>query len=217
MLINATPGNAGLNFKYWSPMSVGVWMLSIFGLFSLFSFLEALRRIGQMPNVVPVVGSLFGLYLASYTGVLLSVSNQPLWSDTWALGGLFLASGLSGSAALLGWLGRYVGADATTEARLGQADGYFAVLELIFIVAFFATVASAGTIGRTLSGIWLLLWILVLASLVPAIRDAFARRQAVTVPSGVAVAIAQTSVVMPIVVLVGVLLMRVVVVLSAQY
>ena len=33
--------------------------------------------------------------------MLLAVSNQPVWSDTWALGGLFLASGLSGSAALL--------------------------------------------------------------------------------------------------------------------
>ena len=47
---------------------------------------------------------LAGLFIAGYTGVLLAVSNQPVWSDTWALGGLFLASGLTGSAALLGWL-----------------------------------------------------------------------------------------------------------------
>ena len=53
------------------------------------------------------MGALLGLFVAGYTGVLLAVSNQPVWSDTWALGGLFLASGLTGSAALIGWLVHY--------------------------------------------------------------------------------------------------------------
>ena len=104
MLINTTPGVGGVNFKYWSPMSVGVWALEIFALFALVSMLEALGWIRRLPNFIPIIGSLLGLYLASYTGVLLSVSNQPIWSDTYALGGLFLASALSGAAALLGWL-----------------------------------------------------------------------------------------------------------------
>jgi formate-dependent nitrite reductase membrane component NrfD len=30
------------NFKYWSPMSVGVWVLLIFSAFALISFLDAL-------------------------------------------------------------------------------------------------------------------------------------------------------------------------------
>ena len=42
MLINTTPGTGGLNFKYWSPISIGSWALSIFGLFTFVSFLEAL-------------------------------------------------------------------------------------------------------------------------------------------------------------------------------
>ena len=33
----------GLNFKYWSPMSVGVWALLIFSLFALVSFDGRLR------------------------------------------------------------------------------------------------------------------------------------------------------------------------------
>jgi polysulfide reductase chain C len=214
MLINTTPGNGGLNFKYWSPMSVGVWVLSIFGLFSLLAFLEGLGRLRPMPSIVTIVGSLFGLFLAGYTGVLLSVSNQPLWSDTYALGGLFLASGLSGSAALLVWFGHYVNGDPSTEARLEAADGYFAILELLFILAFFVTVAMAGTIGRTLSGIWIVLWILVLVSLIPAIRGAFTRT---TVSGSGTVAIAQAAIVMPIVVLIGVFLMRIVIVFSAQF
>ena len=97
-----------LNFKYWSPMSVGVWVLLIFGVFALVSFLEALANlrtgrapylVGGLGRVFVAVGAFFGLFLAGYTGVLLSVSNQPIWSDTWALGALFLASGLSVAAA----------------------------------------------------------------------------------------------------------------------
>ncbi len=35
----------GLNFKYWSPMSVGVWVLMIFSFFAFVSFLEALASL----------------------------------------------------------------------------------------------------------------------------------------------------------------------------
>src|SRR5262249_15806604 len=109
MLVNSRAPS--LNFKYWSPMSAGVWVLLIFGAFAFVSFLEAvvgeerfrLLR-GSFGRLFIVVGAFFGVFLAGYTGVLLSVSNQPIWSDTWALGGLFLASGLSVAAAALGLL-----------------------------------------------------------------------------------------------------------------
>ena len=73
-----------LNFKYWSPMSVGVWVLLVFSLFALISFLEAFGtwRSGKAPfltgglgRVFLIIGAFFGLFLAGYTGVLLSVSN----------------------------------------------------------------------------------------------------------------------------------------------
>jgi polysulfide reductase chain C len=203
MLINTTPGQPGLNFKYWSPMSMGVWALLIFGFFTLLAFLEARGR-AQMPNWVHVLGSIFALFLMGYTGVLLSVSNQPVWSDTWALGGLFLASGFSGSAALLAWLG-HRDAQPPSEARLGRADAYFSLLELVFIIIFFVTLAIAGTIGRELAPLWLILWILVLVTLAPGLRALYTRR---TVPDSRTIAIA---------VIIGVLLMRFVVVFSAQY
>ena len=202
MLINTTPGEAGLNFKYWSPMSVGVWALSIFGFFTLLAFFES-RGSLKLPTWVHILGCIFALYVMGYTGVLLSVSNQPVWSDTWALGGLFLASGFSGSAVLLALLGQR---DAqSTEVRLARADGYFSWLELAFIVIFFVTLAIAGTIGREFAPLWLIMWILVIASLLPGLRAAYSRRAA---PASTAIAIA---------VLVGVLLMRFVVVFSAQY
>src|SRR5215468_2191005 len=58
---------------------------------------DALR--GGFGRLFMIVGTCLGLFIAGYTGVLLAVSNQPIWSDTWALGALFLASGLSTAAA----------------------------------------------------------------------------------------------------------------------
>ena len=43
----------------------------------------------------------FGLYVAGYTGVLLGVTNRPIWSDTPLLGMLFVVSAASTSAALM--------------------------------------------------------------------------------------------------------------------
>src|SRR5438067_1628682 len=85
-------------------------------------------------------------FVAAYTGVLLSVSNQPVWSDGWPLGGLFLASGMSGAAALVVLWPRARHRDASAEA-LGTADRYFVALEALFLVLFLVTVAIAGTLG----------------------------------------------------------------------
>ena len=39
MLVNTTPGDRGAVFKSWSPMSVGSWVLLVFGVFVAVSFL----------------------------------------------------------------------------------------------------------------------------------------------------------------------------------
>ena len=164
-----------LNFKYWSPMSVGVWVLLIFGVFALVSFLEALAnlRTGRAPflsgglgRAFVTVGAVFGLFLAGYTGVLLSVSNQPVWSDTWALGALFLASGLSVAAATLSLASRLGRHERSAEAKLTRADRYFIVLELALLIVFFVSLGAAGS--RFLAPHWMALWAVVLiGTLVP--------------------------------------------------
>ena len=175
-----------LNFKYWSPMSVGAWALVGFGLFATLSFIEALVRDGRLGHpiargiaavmggalgrVFMVVGALLGLFVAGYTGVLLSVSNQPIWSDTWALGGLFLASGLSVSAATLGILARTRADAFATEGKLTRADRIFIVLELLLLVAFFATLGALA--GRLFAPRWIVLWLLVaIGTLVPLVMS----------------------------------------------
>jgi formate-dependent nitrite reductase membrane component NrfD len=230
MLIDVTPGELGLNFKYWSPMSVGVWALLVFGLFATVSAVEAFALDRRDRNVMGdpgrpmggilgrafnVLGALVGLFLASYTGVLLSVSNQPVWSDTWMLGGLFLASGLSGSAALIALLTRYRRAAAFTLDRLHEADGYFSILELVLLVAFFITILAAGTAGKTLPllPLWLLALVGIGSSLVAARGHMRVR------PAGGAAVIARArtdTVVVSLLVLLGVLALRAAVIFSAQ-
>ena len=106
-----------------------------------------------------IFGAFLGLFIAGYTGVLISVSNQPIWSDTWTLGGVFLASGLSVSAATLALLARGRSDAASAHGKLSRADTYFIVLELILLVAFFATLGALAS--RLLAPRWLALWALV--------------------------------------------------------
>jgi formate-dependent nitrite reductase membrane component NrfD len=239
MMIDVTPGDQALNFKYWSPMSVGVWALLIFGLFATVSAFEALaldrRKPSAAPDVQPfavhvplarpiggvlgrafnIVGGLLALFFASYTGVLLSVSNQPVWSDTWMLGGLFLASGLSGSAALIALLTRYRPDASFSLVQLHQADGYFSILELVLLVVFFITIGAAGTAGRTLP--FLPLWVLALVGIASSLVAA--RGHMRIRPAGGSAVIARAgtdTLVVSVLVLLGVLALRAAVIFSAQ-
>ena len=222
MLVNVTPGDTALNFKYWSPMSVGVWALLIFAFFATVSALEAwLSRRGRaiLPTVVnrafDIVGSVVAIFIASYTGVLLSVSNQPVWSDTWALGGLFLASGLTGAAALVALIIRNRPEASFSLGRLHAADGYFAALELALIIVFLVTVGAAGTLVRELS--WLPLWVLAVAGVAASLVEARGHmRMRASGGAGTVAGVRLDTVVVSILSLVGVLALRAAVIFSAQ-
>jgi len=228
MLVNTTPGAAGLNFKYWSPISIGSWALLLFSLFAFVSFLEVLGKRGTDRTVSGgmivwnVLGSIVALFLCSYTGVVLSVSNQPVWSDSYSIGGLFVASALSASAAFLAWLSRYRTDDAlATESRLELADGYFVLLELIMVLSFFYTLSLAGELWRETAIPWIIGWVLILASFVPPLmRLVSGRRVRYTASGGAAAStnvVAGASALGAVVVILGVLILRFVVVFSAQF
>ena len=219
MLVDTSPGG-GLAFRPDSPMSLGSWALLAFGLFSFVSFLGAIAEVGWLRATSGIarvlrgtvglvwnaIGTVFGLFICAYTGVLLAVSNQPVWSDAgWALGGMFLASALCGSTALLLLLARSRrDVDADTGVRLEAADRYFVILETILIVVFLITLAIAGTIGKVL-GIWIVLWLVViigLAAPIAMVTRGAARRW--------------PPVAAPIIALLGVLALRALVIFSAQ-
>src|SRR5438477_3497654 len=217
MLFNA--GTGAPVFKTWSPMSLGAWALLVFGFFAFVMFLvalgeggyvrsRALSRVGRLPTnvfgiVFMVIGAILGLFVAAYTGVLLAVSNQPVWSDTWTLGGLFLASGLSGAAASILLLNRRRDA-AVTDGKLMEADRYFIILELVLIALFLITLG--GLVSKVLGGGWIILWLIVLiGTLVPLVAE-WRPRMVRQVP----------PVLVPVLVLVGVLALRAVIIFSAQ-
>jgi formate-dependent nitrite reductase membrane component NrfD len=232
MLWNTTPGSEGFNFKSGSPMSVGSWALVAFGLFATVSFLEVLvrdRKIrgsladravrlldGPLGRVWVAVGALLGLFMAGYTGVLLAVSNQPVWSDTWTLGGLFLASGLAGSAALLLLLVRSR-ADARASAdMLELSERLFTLLEFALLVVFVVTLIPDGALDDAFGFPWILLWLVAFAGMVPGLRGLFTARLAVTADGTVVTQPLLASVSAPGMVLIGVLALRAAVILSAQ-
>jgi len=212
LMIDASEG--GLAFKAGTPISLGAWALLVFGLFSFVSFLGALGE-GSSGPLTPIskllgggagfiwnaIGTFFGLFVAGYTGVLLAASNVAVWADAgWVLGGLFLASGLAGSAALL----LLLGGAGPSAARLETADRNFAMLEAVLVILFLVSVAVAGTLGRVL-GVWLLLWLVValgIAGPLIASRMGVARRWPPTTT--------------PVLTLLGVLALRALVVFSAQ-
>lgn len=232
MLVNTSPGNEGLIFRYWSPMSVGAWALVVFSIFVTVSFVEALVRDrvtrwriaqravrlldGTPGKVFNAVGALFGLFIAGYTGVLLSVSNQPVWSDTWALGALFLASGLSGSAALLLWLVRYRPAARASTGAFVLSERLFLLLELALIVVFVLTLIPAGTLGQVFGFPWILLWLVAFAGLLPGLGGLVTSRLDVGPGGTVAVESARAVPVAPALVLLGVLALRAAVIFSIQ-
>src|SRR2546425_10361209 len=82
-------------FKGWSPISFGAWALLLFGLFAVLAALGGLAEEGRLHNpalravggivqgglakLFGAVAGLLGVFIAGYTGVLLSVTNRPVW------------------------------------------------------------------------------------------------------------------------------------------
>ena len=167
MLIESNTGRP--MFKSWVPMSVGAWGLLLFGLFAFLAALAALSeerpgvrllqsgvvRTLQRPAssaVIAVLGSVFGLFLAGYTGVLLAVTNRPIWADSTLLGLLFLVSGASTGAATLILLAMWRGAgDPASVDWLAWFDRRALALELVVLILF---LVSLGSVARAFLGWW---------------------------------------------------------------
>ncbi|ACZ40790.1 NrfD/PsrC family molybdoenzyme membrane anchor subunit [Sphaerobacter thermophilus] len=206
-------------FKYWSPMSVGSWGITFFGLFAFLSTVGALAETRRLPwrglaalnqgllgNVINVLGALFGFFVAGYTGVLLSVTNRPLWADTWLLGLLFLVSGFSTAAALLYLAGRRR-AHPESLRWLSQMDTWALILELIVLALVVVSVGSvvAREVLFNMWGVLLLVGVVLVGILIPLLLHWRPRLLGPASPVGAAA-----------LVLVGGFILRVVMLLSSE-
>ena len=217
----------GPMFKYWSPMSIGSWALLLFGFFTFISFLaafadddrvqrpalrklqwpafRALRAPSIVGRIVAVLGGISGFYIAGYTGILLAVTNRPIWSDTPLLGMLFVASAASTSAALLILLAHRADFRLPGLRDLHRFDDWVIVLELIVLIA---VMVSLGPVLRGWLNAWgvlLVVGVIIVGLVTPLVLSFRARR--------FGIANTTTS---AILVLIGGFLLRVVVVLSSE-
>src|SRR6267143_5688299 len=205
-------------FKYWSPMSIGSWALASLGFFAFLSFLGALADAERIPwaglralrapspagRIIAVLGGLLGLYVAGYTGVLLAVTNRPIWSDTPLLGLLFVVSAASTSSALMILLAHRSGWNMPGLIDLHRMDAWVIALELVVLIAL---MVSLGPVLSAWLNVWgvLLAIVIVLGMIAPLVLSWRARR------------FHHVSMATPaLLVLVGGFLLRVVIVFSAQ-
>jgi formate-dependent nitrite reductase membrane component NrfD len=133
-------------------MSAGSWGLSVFAFCTFVGFLTNVRptwrvcRWLEWPWVrhpIRAIGLLSAFYIGSYTGSLLSASNQPVWSDTTWLSALFLASSISTGLAAIILLVRWkrVGTDRGRH-KLESADLWAIGLEFIVFVVFLMSLGA---------------------------------------------------------------------------
>ena len=129
-------------FSATSPMSVGTWGLTAFGVIStLTSGLQFLddrsARRGEQPrnvqraaqNGLTLLAGLSGFFVAGYTGVLLAATAVPLWSKRPALlGPLFLSSAMTSGAAAIS------GAASAIDHEESDAHDQLSMLETISTV-----------------------------------------------------------------------------------
>src|SRR5213078_2404450 len=157
-------------FKGWSPISFGAWGLLLFGLFAVLAALGGMAEEGRLHNLalravggavrgglakhVGGLAGLLGVFIAGYTGVLLSVTNSPIWADSPWLGALFIASGMSTGAAALILLSPGRGATERSLGWLSWFDARALVVELLVLAAF---IWSLGPINRVWVSFWGLL------------------------------------------------------------
>lgn len=152
-------------FKWWVPMSIGSWAVSFFGFFALLSFLGAfaehrkphwrfahrLRPPGWLGTLVVLGGALFALVIGGYTGVMISVLNRPVWSDTPLFGMLFLVSACTMGAALLVLAARWTGWLGPVVAALQRTWTWLLGVQLVVLLAL---IVSLGPAARGLLNLW---------------------------------------------------------------
>jgi formate-dependent nitrite reductase membrane component NrfD len=145
-------------FEPWSPMSWGAWiLLLVYPVLAAGVLLDPPRRLARrVPAVerlwrvlagnllvrrsIGFVSIVTGVALGVYTGVLLSaLGARPLWSSA-LLGPLFLASGLSTSAAFAHW----ASPEPAEREQMAWLDNLFLTIELGLIVFLLVGLLSAG-------------------------------------------------------------------------
>jgi formate-dependent nitrite reductase membrane component NrfD len=144
-------------FRATSPMSVGTWGLTTFGVIAtLTTGLQLLEdrsartdaRVSGVWRAVgkglAILGGLSGFFVAGYTGVLLAATAVPLWSKRPALlGPLFLSSAMtSGAAAVSAVASAMEPEERDAHDRLRTLETLSTVAEELLLVMWITALGS---------------------------------------------------------------------------
>jgi formate-dependent nitrite reductase membrane component NrfD len=158
-----------VRFRPLSPMSLGAWLLVLWGVFATLLFLiwwagslrergsnRGLARVLEVFQVFkPIAGLLdwvtFGLSIlvGVYTGVLLSVTSQALWSNTVLLPALFIASAISTGIAVLNLAGA-LGVpqiQASLTSKLSKGSAVVSQAEILLLSGLLIWTTAAPFVG----------------------------------------------------------------------
>ncbi len=143
-------------------MSMGVWGLLGFSAFSgttaviqagrdgILGHWWGARLLAALPQkLISMPGSLFGVFLGGYTGVLLTATSVPLWSRSKLLGGIFLSSAISTSTALISVVLRLMGVPYKVLHKLEKMEWVAMLVEGVGLLAF---LRQSGRAARPLVG-----------------------------------------------------------------
>ncbi|HKS90139.1 MAG TPA: NrfD/PsrC family molybdoenzyme membrane anchor subunit [Stellaceae bacterium] len=127
-------------FRPTSPMSIGTYVLTGFGLLSgVLAVLQAARA-DRAARIVQLPAAAAGAALSTYTGALLTATSTPLWAAAPRLiPALFGASAMSGAATLLS-----LGADGATMRPLSRIGAAAGAVECGLLLALPSRLAAAG-------------------------------------------------------------------------
>ncbi|MBI5026846.1 MAG: polysulfide reductase NrfD [Nitrospirae bacterium] len=163
-----------------SPMSIGAWSIFVFGIFAFLNMAMAISTSERFKNtilgklggfispakkVITWIGIVVASYLVLYTGVLLGVTSQVLWTSTYLLGALFMASGVSTGIAAISLIAG--GKEELRESirKLEKADKRaiiveVAILSLLIIALYFYGTEPRLALSRLIGGtIGIFFWI----------------------------------------------------------
>jgi formate-dependent nitrite reductase membrane component NrfD len=131
---------------------------------------EAWRKVhppSLLGRFIAAIGGIFGFYVAGYTGVLLAVTNRPIWSDTPLLGMLFIVSAGSISAALMILLAHKSRLTTPGLLDLHRTDVWLIALEFIVLIALMISLGPVLRAWLSAWGLLLFIGVIILGMLLP--------------------------------------------------
>jgi formate-dependent nitrite reductase membrane component NrfD len=202
-------------FRLGSPMSMGSWILLLYALLGLVmialwwarsfepgeirltvisGLASVIRPAAAAVRVLAWIELVLAVLLVTYTGVLLSATNQPLWGGILLLPALFVASAVSTGMALLVLLlrtgfgslvdmlfgGEGESLPSETLHSVGVSSLILGLVELVVLIgyllwlAFFSTAAGASAVAVLLTGsMSLIFWggVVLVGLLIPLILE----------------------------------------------